>query len=59
PAHQSLINRRLNAAASCNRQHICPSSTLKKATRKTYAQTLENGHENHKPPAKARGLSAI
>ncbi len=45
-AHQSLINRRLNAAASCNRQHIMLSALKSEA--KTYVVTLENGHENHK-----------
>lgn len=44
--HQSLINRRLNAAASCNRQHMCTPSALKRDA-KNYAKMFENGHEKH------------
>ncbi|MEQ1409598.1 hypothetical protein ABK249_32350, partial [Neorhizobium sp. Rsf11] len=40
-ANELLINRRLNAAASCNRQHICPSSTLKKRREKPMPKLLK------------------
>jgi hypothetical protein len=37
----AMINRRLSAAASCNRQHISPSPTLKKRREKPMPKLLK------------------
>jgi hypothetical protein len=59
PAHQSLINRRLGASASCYAQPILLNRIHAAAERTGTAIVLDHGHENHGEEVFGRALREV
>jgi uncharacterized protein (DUF2235 family) len=59
PAHQSLINRRLDASASCYAQPILLNRIHAAAERTGTAIVLDHGHENHGEEVFGRALREV